>query len=547
MRRLLLALPIIALLVVAPSAFAGGWATVGLSSTPAGIQPGKPWNVNMTVLQHGRTPLDGLSPTITIRNGDATKTLRREADRQARRLRARASCSRAPASGPTRSTTASSPASRTRTRPCRSAPRPSAPAAAATTADDGGLALGWLAIGGIALAARGRRACSSGTATQRHRSAAGGVRATILAAGGLACAGAAMTIAAFAGGGSEDRARAGRPPARAQAAHDGPRPCGSQQGCGSCHTFEPGELRRAPIGPDLALALHGKSRDYVMESIVLPMPIAPPHGVGGMPEDFAPRISPQDLDPLVEFLMEGAQNRSRVRPCDAPRLRPRRVATASTTPCSAVLGSSERAIPIHRVGRLLDRRRRRAASRSTCTSRSSRPATSSSTRSTAPASRPATPTTARPARARSTATGLLRRLPARPRRQQRRGRLHRQAAKRTGDIDHLWLRTRDSRPSGRSTTRSARVGVDEPDHVQIVHRRRARSRSSSRRAGHRARALRLPAATNDAVDAFHTAATEAGYESNGAPGERAVYHPGYYGAFVLDPDGHNVEVVNHNR
>ena len=30
-------------------------------------------------------------------------------------------------------------------------------------------------------------------------------------------------------------------------------------------------------------------------------------------------------------------------------------------------------------------------------------------------------------------------------------------------------------------------------------------------------------------------------------GERAVYHPGYYGAFVLDPDGHNVEVVNHNR
>jgi hypothetical protein len=30
------------------------------------------------------------------------------------------------------------------------------------------------------------------------------------------------------------------------------------------------------------------------------------------------------------------------------------------------------------------------------------------------------------------------------------------------------------------------------------------------------------------------------------PGERAVYHPGYYGAFVLDPDGHNVEVVNHN-
>ena len=40
---------------------------------------------------------------------------------------------------------------------------------------------------------------------------------------------------------------------------------------------------------------------------------------------------------------------------------------------------------------------------------------------------------------------------------------------------------------------------------------------------------------------------EAGYRDNGAPGERLVYHPGYYGAFVLDPDGNNVELVNHNR
>ena len=49
------------------------------------------------------------------------------------------------------------------------------------------------------------------------------------------------------------------------------------------------------------------------------------------------------------------------------------------------------------------------------------------------------------------------------------------------------------------------------------------------------------------VAAFHAAALAAGYEDNGGPGERAVYHVGYYGAFVLDPDGHNVEVVNHNR
>ncbi len=49
------------------------------------------------------------------------------------------------------------------------------------------------------------------------------------------------------------------------------------------------------------------------------------------------------------------------------------------------------------------------------------------------------------------------------------------------------------------------------------------------------------------VDEFHRVATSAGYEDNGAPGERREYHAGYYGAFVLDPDGHNVEAVFHDR
>ena len=47
------------------------------------------------------------------------------------------------------------------------------------------------------------------------------------------------------------------------------------------------------------------------------------------------------------------------------------------------------------------------------------------------------------------------------------------------------------------------------------------------------------------VDAFHAAALEAGGTDNGAPGVRAVYHPTYYGAYVLDPDGHNIEAVCH--
>ncbi|MEO8876479.1 MAG: VOC family protein [Polyangiaceae bacterium] len=47
------------------------------------------------------------------------------------------------------------------------------------------------------------------------------------------------------------------------------------------------------------------------------------------------------------------------------------------------------------------------------------------------------------------------------------------------------------------------------------------------------------------VDAFYAAALEAGGRGNGPPGPRPHYHTGYYGVFVLDPDGHNIEAVCH--
>jgi catechol 2,3-dioxygenase-like lactoylglutathione lyase family enzyme len=53
------------------------------------------------------------------------------------------------------------------------------------------------------------------------------------------------------------------------------------------------------------------------------------------------------------------------------------------------------------------------------------------------------------------------------------------------------------------------------------------------------------AANRAQVDAFHRAALAAGGRDNGAPGLRPHYHPNYYGAFVLDPDGHNIEAVCH--
>lgn len=53
------------------------------------------------------------------------------------------------------------------------------------------------------------------------------------------------------------------------------------------------------------------------------------------------------------------------------------------------------------------------------------------------------------------------------------------------------------------------------------------------------------AATREMVQAFYEAALKVGGRDNGAPGLRTHYHPDYYGAFVLDPDGHNIEAVCH--
>ena len=59
--------------------------------------------------------------------------------------------------------------------------------------------------------------------------------------------------------------------------------------------------------------------------------------------------------------------------------------------------------------------------------------------------------------------------------------------------------------------------------------------------------LALAAPDRATVDAFHAAALAAGGQDHGAPGLRTEYHPHYYGAFVLDPDGYNIEAVCHKR
>jgi catechol 2,3-dioxygenase-like lactoylglutathione lyase family enzyme len=118
--------------------------------------------------------------------------------------------------------------------------------------------------------------------------------------------------------------------------------------------------------------------------------------------------------------------------------------------------------------------------------------------------------------------------------------------RKTGAIDHVWLRTRDVAAIRRFYVATGQeIGVDEPDHVQIVTANGSISYVAGEPLTEHVH-LAFGVDTNEAVDAFHRAAIDAGYTDNGAPGERAIYHPGYYGAFVLDPDGHNIEAVNHN-
>ena len=121
-----------------------------------------------------------------------------------------------------------------------------------------------------------------------------------------------------------------------------------------------------------------------------------------------------------------------------------------------------------------------------------------------------------------------------------------------GRIDHLWLRVRDPQASRRFYATVAphaglRLAHDAPDRVRLLGPDFSFSLVRDERPLTEHVHLAFSADTDSTVRAFHAAALAAGYQDHGAPGERAVYHPGYYGAFVLDPDGHNVEVVNHNR
>jgi catechol 2,3-dioxygenase-like lactoylglutathione lyase family enzyme len=129
--------------------------------------------------------------------------------------------------------------------------------------------------------------------------------------------------------------------------------------------------------------------------------------------------------------------------------------------------------------------------------------------------------------------------------------VHRKGKRPEGNIDHVAIRVNDVEASTafystiagatglairRQIPDSAAFAVGEADGSFLVF------------AGEPTQNVHIAfSGEDDDVRRFHADATAAGYRSNGEPSERARYHEGYYAAYVLDPDGNNIEVVNHHR
>jgi catechol 2,3-dioxygenase-like lactoylglutathione lyase family enzyme len=128
--------------------------------------------------------------------------------------------------------------------------------------------------------------------------------------------------------------------------------------------------------------------------------------------------------------------------------------------------------------------------------------------------------------------------------------VHHGALREGGVVDHLWMRVADVAASKAFYELVApHAGFRLNDDSPVRARFAGESGSFSLVAGTPTEHVHLafPTGEDATVEAFHRAATEAGYRDNGPPRERPIYHPGYYGAYVLDPDGNNIEVVNHHR
>jgi catechol 2,3-dioxygenase-like lactoylglutathione lyase family enzyme len=121
--------------------------------------------------------------------------------------------------------------------------------------------------------------------------------------------------------------------------------------------------------------------------------------------------------------------------------------------------------------------------------------------------------------------------------------------RRTGIIDHVWIRDADlAAATDFYGALADLLGLSIREDPERTTLHGDDGCSFSLLQGEPTRNVHMAfAADNATVDRFHAQLTAAGYDDHGAPGERPRYHPGYYAAYVLDPDGNNIEVVDHNR
>jgi catechol 2,3-dioxygenase-like lactoylglutathione lyase family enzyme len=130
--------------------------------------------------------------------------------------------------------------------------------------------------------------------------------------------------------------------------------------------------------------------------------------------------------------------------------------------------------------------------------------------------------------------------------------VHHGDTRRGGHVDHLWIRVRDLDAAERFYDLIARhTGLRKGSRSEVRRQFRGAWATFSLLADGRPATeglhIAFPAPDRETVEEFHRVATAAGYRDNGAPGERPLYHLGYYSAYVLDPDGANVESVLHER
>jgi catechol 2,3-dioxygenase-like lactoylglutathione lyase family enzyme len=128
---------------------------------------------------------------------------------------------------------------------------------------------------------------------------------------------------------------------------------------------------------------------------------------------------------------------------------------------------------------------------------------------------------------------------------------HGEPRKGENNIDHLWIRVRDLDAQRRfwetvSPTLGLRLHGGAANRLDVSGGGRSFALVREDPVTEHVH-LAFPADDRATVEDFHRTALAAGFRDNGSPGERPVYHEGYYGAYVLDPDGNNVEAVFHDR